>query len=83
MIKGASGCVDITFYSPIYQASITQGADIVVHSATKYLSGHNAVLAGVVVTATKEFDNTITNAMHTNLQHHHLIAICSCVVLRP
>ena len=53
--KGAVVIVDNTFYSPIYQTPITQGADIVVHSATKYLSGHNDVLAGVVVTSNQEF----------------------------
>ena len=42
--------VDNTFYSPIYQRPIEEGADIVLHSATKYLAGHNDVLAGVVVT---------------------------------
>lgn len=47
---GAKVVVDNTFYSPIYQNPIPLGADIVVHSATKYLSGHNDVLAGVVVT---------------------------------
>ena len=49
MTKGAVVIVDNTFYSPIYQTPITQGADIVVHSATKYLSGHNDVLANGVV----------------------------------
>lgn len=48
--KGAKVIVDNTFYSPIYQRPIEQGADIVLHSATKYLAGHNDVLAGVVVT---------------------------------
>lgn len=48
--KGAKVIVDNTFYSPIYQNPIPLGADIVVHSATKYLSGHNDVLAGVVIT---------------------------------
>lgn len=47
---GAKLLVDNTFYSPIYQQPIALGADIVIHSATKYLSGHNDVLAGVVVT---------------------------------
>ncbi|WP_311406668.1 trans-sulfuration enzyme family protein [Liquorilactobacillus uvarum] len=41
--------VDNTFYTPIYQLPLTQGANIVVHSATKYLSGHNDLLGGVVV----------------------------------
>ncbi len=34
-------------YSPIYQRPIEEGADIVLHSATKYLAGHNVALAGV------------------------------------
>lgn len=46
--------VDNTFLSPYFQKPITFGADIVIHSATKYLAGHNDVLAGVVVTATEE-----------------------------
>ena len=52
--KGAKVIVDNTFYSPIYQRPIEQGADIVLHSATKYLAGHNDVLAGVVVTSDAE-----------------------------
>ncbi|MET3557560.1 cystathionine gamma-synthase [Streptococcus rupicaprae] len=48
--KGAKVIVDNTFYSPIYQTPIKDGADLVLHSATKYLSGHNDVLAGVVIT---------------------------------
>ncbi len=43
-------CVDNTFASPILQKPITLGADIVVHSATKYLGGHFDVLAGFVIT---------------------------------
>lgn len=41
--------VDNTFYTPIIQKPIGAGADIVIHSATKYLGGHNDVLAGLVV----------------------------------
>ncbi|SEJ71601.1 cystathionine gamma-synthase [Bhargavaea ginsengi] len=41
--------VDNTFYTPILQKPITLGADIVIHSATKYIGGHNDVLAGLVV----------------------------------
>ena len=43
-VKGAKVVVDNTFYSPIYQRPIEEGADIVPHSATKYLAGHNDVL---------------------------------------
>ncbi len=41
--------VDNTFLTPYFQRPLDLGADIVVHSATKYLAGHNDVLAGVVV----------------------------------
>ncbi|WP_332645483.1 methionine biosynthesis PLP-dependent protein [Lysinibacillus sp. 54212] len=41
--------VDNTFYTPYFQRPIELGADIVVHSATKYIGGHNDVLAGLVV----------------------------------
>jgi cystathionine gamma-synthase len=41
--------VDNTFLSPYYQKPLKLGADIVFHSATKYLAGHNDVLAGLVV----------------------------------
>ncbi|MCP8967119.1 methionine biosynthesis PLP-dependent protein [Ectobacillus ponti] len=40
--------VDNTFYTPVLQQPLLLGADIVLHSATKYLGGHNDVLAGLV-----------------------------------
>ncbi|PNZ11361.1 cystathionine gamma-synthase [Staphylococcus coagulans] len=40
--------VDNTFMTPYYQTPLTLGADIVVHSATKYLGGHSDVVAGLV-----------------------------------
>lgn len=43
--------VDNTFLTPYFQNPILLGADIVVHSGTKYLSGHNDTLAGFAVTA--------------------------------
>ncbi len=51
---GAKVIVDSTFASPYLQNPLDLGADIVVHSATKYLCGHGTVLAGVVA-STKEF----------------------------
>ncbi|WMJ87520.1 trans-sulfuration enzyme family protein [Anaerocolumna sp. MB42-C2] len=42
--------VDNTFLTPYYQLPLVLGADIVVHSGTKYLSGHNDTLAGFLVT---------------------------------
>jgi methionine-gamma-lyase len=46
---GATVVVDSTFASPYLVRPLDLGADLVVHSATKYLSGHSDVLAGVVV----------------------------------
>ena len=43
-------CVDNTFASPTLQKPLSLGADIVVHSATKYLGGHSDLIAGLVVT---------------------------------
>ncbi|HEM3669548.1 TPA: cystathionine gamma-synthase [Streptococcus suis] len=51
--KGAKVIVDNTFYSPFYQNPLVLGADVVLHSATKYLSGHNDVLAGALMTNDK------------------------------
>lgn len=42
--------VDNTFMSPYFQNPLDLGADIVVHSGTKYLGGHNDTLAGFLVT---------------------------------
>ena len=41
--------VDNTFLTPYFQKPLTLGADIVIHSGTKYLAGHNDVLAGFTV----------------------------------
>ncbi len=43
-------CVDNTFASPALQQPLTLGADMVVHSATKYLGGHSDLIAGLVIT---------------------------------
>ncbi|MDY6088810.1 MAG: aminotransferase class I/II-fold pyridoxal phosphate-dependent enzyme, partial [Eubacteriales bacterium] len=48
--------VDNTFSTPYIQTPIDLGADIVIHSATKYLNGHGDVIAGMAV-GTKEFIN--------------------------
>lgn len=46
--------VDNTFLTPYFQKPIDLGADIVVYSATKYLGGHNDILAGLIVAKTAE-----------------------------
>ncbi|MCM3639041.1 methionine biosynthesis PLP-dependent protein [Sporosarcina luteola] len=51
--------VDNTFLTPYYQRPIELGADIVIHSATKYIGGHNDVLAGLVVAKGEELCNRL------------------------
>jgi len=51
---GALVVVDNTFLSPVLQSPLEMGADLVVHSTTKYLNGHSDVVGGVVVASTAE-----------------------------
>jgi cystathionine gamma-synthase len=51
---GALAVVDNTFLSPLWQQPLALGADLVVHSTTKYLNGHSDVVGGAVVAATAE-----------------------------
>lgn len=52
--KGCLVIVDNTLLTPFFFRPIEHGADIVIHSATKYLGGHNDVLAGLIVTKGEE-----------------------------
>lgn len=56
---GAYLVVDNTFASPIAQQPLSLGADIVVHSGTKYIAGHSDLVAGLVVTKTKELSERL------------------------
>jgi cystathionine gamma-lyase len=60
--------VDNTFASPYFQRPLTHGADVVVHSTTKYISGHSDVIGGAVLTnredlyqAFKFYQNAVGN----------------------
>ncbi|MDI3327394.1 MAG: PLP-dependent aspartate aminotransferase family protein [Alicyclobacillaceae bacterium] len=68
---GALVIVDNTFMTPFWQRPLTLGADVVVHSATKYLGGHNDVLAGLIVSKGRELSDRLT------LLHHSVGAILS------
>jgi cystathionine gamma-synthase len=46
--RGVTAVIDSTFASPVNHRPLDDGADLVIHSATKYLGGHNDLLAGVV-----------------------------------
>ncbi len=66
-IKGVAGLrkpeqivvVDNTFASPYFQQPLALGADVVVHSTTKYIGGHSDVVGGVAITNNKEIADTI------------------------
>lgn len=57
--KGIWLIVDNTFLSPYFQNPLEIGADIVVHSGTKYLGGHNDTLAGFLVTSSQEISEKL------------------------
>ncbi len=55
--------VDNTFLSPVLQNPLELGADIVVHSLTKFLNGHSDVVGGVIVTKTEETHKKIKKVL--------------------
>ncbi|MEP4534947.1 MAG: cystathionine gamma-synthase [Cyclobacteriaceae bacterium] len=57
--KGAMTVVDNTFASPYLQNPIDLGADVVMHSVTKYIAGHSDVVMGFVGTNDKEMDEKL------------------------
>lgn len=59
-------CVDNTFSSPYLQRPFELGADIVVHSMTKFINGHADIVAGMIVTKTEE-DYKILRPVMTNM----------------
>jgi cystathionine gamma-synthase len=56
---GTLVAVDNTFLSPALQRPISLGADVVIHSTTKYLNGHSDVVGGAVIAATDEIAETL------------------------
>jgi methionine-gamma-lyase len=56
-------CVDNTFCSPYLQNPLDLGADIVLHSLTKFLNGHADIIGGMVVTRTEEYYKKIRTMM--------------------
>ena len=53
-VAGAITVVDNTFATPYLQRPLELGADLVLHSATKYLGGHSDVIGGLVATRSDE-----------------------------
>lgn len=58
--------VDNTFLTPYWQTPLDLGADIVIHSATKYLGGHSDVVAGLVVTKRRRAWGEVTFSTKCN-----------------
>jgi cystathionine gamma-synthase len=56
---GALVVVDNTFLSPSWQQPLSLGADLVVHSTTKYINGHSDVVGGAVIAARKELNDQL------------------------
>ncbi len=56
---GARVAVDNTFATPVLQRPLEHGADVVVHSTTKYMDGHNATVGGAVISATAEHADAV------------------------
>lgn len=63
---GAQVVVDNTFMSPYLQRPIQWGADVVIHSATKYIGGHGDVVAGLAV-GTEKFMNEVKSSMQKDI----------------
>jgi cystathionine beta-lyase/cystathionine gamma-synthase len=57
--RGIPHAVDNTFLTPYYQRPLELGANISIHSTTKYFDGHNATVGGAVIVDTKELDSKI------------------------
>ncbi len=57
--------VDNTFLTPLRQKPLDEGADIVIHSGTKYLTGHNDILAGVIVSKHPDLDSRLVYLANT------------------
>jgi cystathionine gamma-synthase len=56
---GALVAADNTFLSPVWQRPLALGADLVIHSTTKYLNGHSDVVGGAVISASAELHEQV------------------------
>jgi len=56
---GAMVCVDNTFATPYLQQPLRLGADVVVHSSTKYIGGHSDVVGGAIMTNSEELEKQL------------------------
>lgn len=78
--NGITTIIDNTFLTPYLSQPLKQGADIVIHSATKYIGGHNDVLGGVVTVNDENLANKL--AGHHNMIGATLSPIDSYLLIR-
>ena len=62
---GAILAVDNTFATPVFQRPLEMGADIVVHSTTKYLGGHSDVVGGALITSNEDLAQQFTTLQNS------------------
>ena len=72
--RGLLVVVDNTFATPLLQQPLDLGADVVVHSVTKYLSGHSDLLLGATVTGPSEAGRALHERLRRHRQMHGAIA---------
>lgn len=63
--KGCLLAVDNTFLTPYFQNPLDLGADVVIHSATKYLEGHNDTLGGFLITKREDISKSLRDIIKT------------------
>ena len=66
---GVATLVDNTFASPYFQNPLKLGADIVLHSTTKYIAGHSDVIGGVVISDNENLTGKIPNSHMNRLEY--------------
>ncbi|NIP82554.1 MAG: aminotransferase class V-fold PLP-dependent enzyme [Gemmatimonadetes bacterium] len=64
--RGALTCMDNSWSTPLFQKPLQAGADIVVHSASKYLAGHSDVVAGAVISRAELLERIFHRSLMLN-----------------
>ena len=77
---GVKLVVDNTFMTPVFQKPLSLGADVVIHSGTKYLAGHNDTMAGFLLTSDEDVRTAV--AFNRNTEGAALAPFDSWLVLR-
>ncbi len=77
---GTKFIVDNTFMSPVFQKPLSLGADVVIHSGTKYIAGHNDTMAGFLITSDEDIYTGV--AFNRNTEGAALAPFDSWLVLR-